>query len=76
MEFIQILFPILGISNFVYMYRRKISEILGRSETGKWFMSPIMIPYVIYGLIKLSRDEDFIMRILDAKKQRKIIDYF
>ncbi len=58
------------------MNRSKISEILGRSKIGKWIMSPVMVPYVIYGLIKLAKDEDLILMMLEAKKQKKITDYF
>ena len=70
------LISIFGLSNFIFAHRNKIYNILGRSKIGKWIMSPVMIPYFIYALIKLARDEDLILMMLEARKQKKISDYF
>ena len=76
MELIYTIFSFLGISNLVFTHRSKISEFLGKSKIGIWIMAPIMVPYATYVLIKLVRNEDFIMRMAEAEKQKKINDYF
>ncbi len=70
------LFSILGLSNFIFIHRGKIYNILGRSKVGQLVMSPILIPYLIWGLFKLAKDENLIKGILEAEKQKKITDYF
>jgi len=70
------LLPLIGIGKIVYDVRGRICEFLGKSKTGKWIMAPIMVPYVICGLIRLARDKQFIALMLDAEKQKKITDYF
>lgn len=75
MEITQILLSMLGIFSFIFMNRNKIYEKLSNSKMGLWVMSPIMVPYVIYGLIKLARDDDFIMMITDAEKQKKLDEF-
>ena len=79
MDIIEILAPfgfIYGIVRLVYGLRSRLSDALGKSKIGKWIMSPIMVPYVIYLLIKLVRDKDFLMLIENINKQKKITDYF
>ena len=61
---------------FMFMNRGKIYEKLRKNKTGLLIMSPIMVPYVIYGLIKLAKDEELNMLMLNAKKQKKISDFF
>jgi len=79
MDIIEILAPfgfILGIARLVYGLRSRLEDYLGTSKIGKWIMSPIIVPYVIYLLIKLVRDEDFLMLMENINKQKKITDYF
>lgn len=75
MELIQILFSVVGTSGFVYQHRSKIYNMMSKSKVGLCIMSPIMAPYVIYGLIKLARDPDFAV-ILDKCKEQKKLDEF
>ena len=74
MEITQI-FSMFGIFSFVFMNRKKIYDKLSNSKIGFWVMSPIMVPYVMYGLIKLAKDDDFIMLITDAKRQKKLDEF-
>jgi hypothetical protein len=75
MELIQILFSVFGIFNFVYFNRSKIYNKMSKSKVGLCIMAPIMVPYVIHGLIKLTRDHDFSV-ILDKCKEQKKLDEF
>jgi len=79
MNIIEILWPYLalfGIGKFIFDIRSKIEEFLGKFTVGKWIMAPIMVPYVIYLLIKLLRDKDFLAVMERAQQQKKITDYF
>jgi len=79
MDIIEILAPfgfILGIARLVYGLRNRLSDALGKSKIGKWIMSPIMVPYVIYLLIKLMRDKDFLILMENLNKQKKITDNY
>jgi len=79
MDIIEILAPfgfILGITRLVYGFRSRLYDYLGKSKIGTWIMSPIMVPYVIYILIKLVRDGDFLMLMENINKQKRITDYF
>ena len=79
MSIIEILWPylpLIGIGKIIFDIRGKIEEFLGKFTVGKWIMAPIMVPYVIYLLIKLLRDKDFLAVMERAKQQKKISDYF
>jgi hypothetical protein len=67
MELIQILSMIF----VVYSHRSKIYNKMNKSKVGLLVMSPIMIPYVIYGLIRLSRNHDFSVMVDKYEKQKK-----
>lgn len=67
---------LLGVVRFVYDFRGKIEEFLGKSETGKWIMFPFLFPFLMWCLYKLATDEELIARMVEAKKQKKISDYF
>ena len=75
MELIQILFSVFGIFNSVYSHRSKIYNKMSKSKVGLVIMSPIMVPYVIYGLIKLARDPDFAVILDKCKKQKKLDEF-
>jgi hypothetical protein len=59
----------------MYSKRGQIYDKLSKSKSGQYMMLPVLIPYLIYGLIKLLRDDYFTMMMLEAKKQKKLDDY-
>ena len=75
MDLIQILISVAGMSNVIYQHRSKIYNKLSRSKVGLWLMSPIMVPYIIYGLIKLVKDPDFSAMMDKWNKQKKLDDF-
>ena len=76
MELIQTLFSVVGMFNFVFSHRSKIYNKMSKSKVGLWIMSPIMVPYVVYGLIKLARDSDFAAILDKCKEQKKLDEFF
>jgi len=75
-EILQGILPIFGVVFTIINNRSIIYNRLSKSNVGLWIMSPIMLPYVIWGLYKLSQDQDFLRMIESADRQRKISDYF
>ena len=75
-ETLQGILPIFGVVFTIINNRSIIYNRLSKSNVGLWIMSPIMLLYVIWGLYKLSRDQDFLRMIESAERQRKISDYF
>ena len=76
MELIQTLFSVVGMFNFVFSYRSKIYNKMSKSKVGLGIMSPIMVPYVVYGLIKLAREPDFVVILDKCKEQKKLDEFF
>jgi len=74
-DYVQSYWFLIALSMMVMNKRSQIENFLGKYETGKWIMSPIMIPYFWYLLYRLATNEHFIARIQEAKKQKKITDY-
>ena len=72
---LAILFSIIGALNFIIIHRKKIYDILDKSENGQRIMFPVLAPYVFDCLIKLMRNEHFAMMVLNAEKQKKIDHY-
>ncbi len=72
MEFYSIL-PMIG---FIVCNRGKIYDFLDNYKIGRAIILPFVLPYVVYGLYKIATNEDLIMRMFEAKKQKKISDYF
>jgi len=72
---IETFFPIFGLVVMLYTNRGKIYNKLKNSKVGVWIMSPILAPYVIYGIVKLLRDPSFIALMDKANKQKKLDDF-
>ena len=75
-DFLATYWFLIGLSILIIDRRGKIENFLGKYEAGKWIMVPIMVPYVWYCIYKLATNDHFIATIQEAKKQKKIIDYF
>ena len=75
-ETLQALGPLIGIIMGIINNRSAIYNRLSKSKIGLWIMLPIMGPYVIWGLYKLYRDQDFLELMERANQQKKITDYF
>lgn len=75
-DFFTGIWPFMAAVITIIKSRNWIYEKLSASKVGLWIMSPIMIPYVLYGLYKLYQDQDFLKLIENASKQKKMSDYF
>ena len=68
-------YNIIPMISFIVIKREKIYDFLEKYKIGRALMYPFVLPFVIYCLFKIARNEDLMMRITEAKKQKKISDY-
>jgi len=69
------IYSIFSMIGFIICNRGKIYDFLNNYKIGRAVMLPFSLPYAIYCLFKVATNEDLIMRMLEAKKQKKISDY-
>ena len=70
------IWSIFSIIGFIVFNRGKILDFLNNYKIGRTVVFPFVFPYAFYCLIKLAKDEELIMSVLEAKKQKKIPDFF
>jgi len=73
---IETVFPVIGFIVMMYTNRGKIYNKLKDTKIGTWIMAPILIPYVVIGIVRLYRDPSFIALMDKANKQKKLDDFY
>jgi len=72
---IESFYPVISFIVIMYTNRGRIYNKLKDTKVGTWIMAPILVPYVIYVIFKLSRDPYFIASMGEANKQKKLDDF-